>query len=79
MKKRSSLGHFALQIRYPPLKKRQSINIIEDEIHLQKFNDVDMDPILHSTNMCSNFMNHVATEIINALVMKVVSAKSNSH
>jgi hypothetical protein len=56
--------------------KNQSFNNFEDEIKVQELDGIDMGHILHSTNACSNNVNHTASEMRNNLVKKIVRSRS---
>lgn len=49
---------------YKIVLTNQSFNSLESEIDLQELNGLDMGRILHSTNACSNIINHIACEEI---------------
>jgi hypothetical protein len=57
-------------------KKNQSFCNFETEIDLQKLNGIDMMRILHSTNACTNIVNHIGNEMRTTLIRKIIDSKS---
>ena len=54
----------------------QSFNSMESEIDLQELNGLDMGRILHSTNACSNIVDHIAHEMRKKLVSEIIKSGS---
>jgi hypothetical protein len=61
---------------YKVAKMNQSFCHFEREIDLQELNGVDMGRILHSSNSCTNIVNHIGIELRMTLIKKIVDSKS---
>lgn len=56
--------------------KKKSFNNLEEEINLQEHYGLDMERLLHSTNVCINIVNHSGVEMRKLLIKEVIELES---